>query len=155
MDPNSQTQESQLVVFELAGDSYGVPIGYVQEIDRLPEITTIPEAPPYLAGVIDLRGKIVPVVNLRTRFGLQPAEAIVQTRVVVLKTAHDWVGVVVDTVSGVIRVPASAIQPPPIGTAAKSVLLQGIARFEDHLILLLDLDRILDRQFAPPELTAA
>jgi purine-binding chemotaxis protein CheW len=143
-----QMSEEQLVVFELAGESYGVEIGRVQEIDRMQTITVVPQAPPFVEGVINLRGRITPVVDLRTRFGLPKAEPTPLTRIVVVKAGEEWVGLVVDAVSEVLRIPVDAIEPPSaMVTTAESTYLRGIAKLESRLIILLDLDRVLDKEF--------
>ncbi len=143
-----QMSEEQLVVFELAGESYGVEIGRVQEIDRMQAITVVPQAPPFVEGVINLRGRITPVVDLRTRFGLPKAEPTPLTRIVVVKAGEEWVGLVVDAVSEVLRIPVDAIEPPSaMVTTAESTYLRGIAKLESRLIILLDLDRVLDKEF--------
>jgi purine-binding chemotaxis protein CheW len=143
-----QMSEEQLVVFELAGESYGVEISRVQEIDRMQAITVVPQAPPFVEGVINLRGRITPVVDLRTRFGLPKAEPTPLTRIVVVKAGEEWVGLVVDAVSEVLRIPVDAIEPPSaMVTTAESTYLRGIAKLESRLIILLDLDRVLDKEF--------
>ena len=143
-----QMSEEQLVVFELAGESYGVEISRVQEIDRMQTITVVPQAPPFVEGVINLRGRITPVVDLRTRFGLPKAEPTPLTRIVVVKAGEEWVGLVVDAVSEVLRIPVDAIEPPSaMVTTAESTYLRGIAKLESRLIILLDLDRVLDKEF--------
>lgn len=143
-----QMSEEQLVVFELAGESYGVEISRVQEIDRMQTITVVPQAPSFVEGVINLRGRITPVVDLRTRFGLPKVEPTPLTRIVVVKAGEEWVGLVVDAVSEVLRIPVEAIEPPSaMVTTAESTYLRGIAKLESRLIILLDLDRVLDKEF--------
>jgi purine-binding chemotaxis protein CheW len=141
--------EEQLVVFKLAGESYGVEISRVQEIDRMQTITVVPQTTAFVEGVINLRGRITPVVDLRTRFGLPKAEATPLTRIVVVKTGEEWVGLVVDAVSEVLRIQMDAIEPPsPMVTATEATYLRGIAKLSERLIILLDLDRVLDREFS-------
>ncbi len=138
--------ENQFVVFELAGESNGVDIGRVQEIDRMTAIAIVPEAPAFVEGVINLRGRITPVVNLRSRFGLPRAESTARTRIVVAKSGEDWVGLVVDGVSEVLRIPDDAIEPPPaMATTAASAYLHGIAKFGERLVILLDLECVLEK----------
>jgi purine-binding chemotaxis protein CheW len=139
--------EQQYVVFEVRGESYGVEIGRVQEIDRIEKITALPEALEFVEGVINLRGHVVPIVNLRTRLGVPKAEMTGLTRVVVVRAGEKWVGLIVDAVSEVLRIPSEAVEPPPDMTASgDSSLLQGIAKFRDRLIMLLDLDRVLSKE---------
>lgn len=139
--------EEQLVVFELAKEYYGVDIGKVQEIIRLQEITEVPRAPVFVEGVINLRGKITPVVDLRKRFGLPLGEQNKDGRIVVVKVAGHLVGLMVDGVSEVLRVSRECIEPPsPLVTTLDSAYLQAIAKLEDRLIILLDLERVLNQK---------
>ena len=136
--------EEQIVVFELGGESYGVEIGRVQEIIRPPAITAVPRAPEYVEGVINLRGRIIPVVNLRHRFGLPWAERDRASRIVVLDSEGNTVGVAVDGVSEVLRVPQAAVEPPGATLAGPDTIhLRGIAKVADRLIILLHLDHIV------------
>ncbi len=156
MATKDQLSEEQLVVFELAGESYGVEISRVQEIDRMQQITVVPQAPAFVEGVINLRGRITPVVDTRVRFGLPKAEVTSLTRIVVVKAGEEWVGLVVDAVSEVLRIPLDAIEPPSaMVTTAESTYLRGIAKLEERLILLLDLDRVLDKEFQISALAVA
>ena len=150
MSANDQAREEQLVVFELASESYGVEISRVQEIDRMERVTAVPHAPMFVEGVINLRGRITPVVDLRSRFGLPKTEATPLTRVVVVKAANEeWVGLVVDAVSEVLRIQTSAIEPPSaMVTTTDSGFLRGIAKLDNRLIILLDLEHVLDKNFS-------
>jgi purine-binding chemotaxis protein CheW len=156
MATKEQLSEEQLVVFELADESYGVEISRVQEIDRMQQITVVPQAPVFVEGVINLRGRITPVVDTRMRFGLPKADVTPLTRIVVVKAGEEWVGLVVDAVSEVLRVPVDSIEPPSaMVTTADSAYLRGIAKLEQRLIILLDLDRVLDKEFQITSLVAA
>ncbi len=136
--------ETQLVVFDLAAEFYGVDIGDVREIIRMQSITRVPGAPPFIEGVINLRGKVVPVVDLRKRLGLNVNEQTQETRIVVVDIAGRDVGVIVDGVTEVLRIPLSSVEPPSsMITNADSDYLRGIARLEDKLIILLDLSKAL------------
>jgi purine-binding chemotaxis protein CheW len=148
MSTAEQAREEQLVVFELAGESYGVEIGRVQEIDKMQAITVVPQVPSFVKGVINLRGRITPIVDLRLRFGLPRAEATALTRIVVVKTGDEWVGMVVDGVSEVLRISVDAIEPPSsMVTNTESAFLRGIAKLKERLIILMELDRVLDKDF--------
>ncbi len=143
--------EAQLVVFDLAAEFYGVDIGDVREIIRMQAITRVPGAPPFVEGVINLRGRVVPVVDLRKRLDLQVNDETKESRVVVVDIAGRDVGVIVDGVTEVLRIPLSSVEPPSsMITNADSDFLRGIARLEDKLIILLDLSKVLatiDTQF--------
>ena len=139
-----QDREEQLVVFDLAGESYAVDIGAVQEIIRMQHITEVPRAPQFVEGVINLRGKVIPVIDLRRRFGLTEGEHSRTSRIVVVDVGEHTIGIVVDGVSEVLRIPRSTVEPPsPLVTTVDSGYLRGIAKLEDRLIILLDLNVVL------------
>ncbi|NOZ07123.1 MAG: chemotaxis protein CheW [Chloroflexi bacterium] len=136
--------EEQLVVFGLTQELYGVDIGRVQEIIRMQTITEVPRAPEFVEGVINLRGGIIPVIDLRKRFGMAHDDHDKETRIVVVEMGGQRVGLVVDRVSEVLRVPKGNIEPPSaLVTTVESAYLRAIAKLEDRLIILLDLDRVL------------
>lgn len=139
--------EMQLVVFELGDESYGVDISRVQDINRMQEITEIPHAPESVVGVINLRGRVIPVIDLRKRFGLPDAVHTKDTRIVVLHLEGNLIGVIVDAVSQVLRIPADIVEPPsPVLAGVDSRYLRGIAKLDDKLVILLDLDFVLSRR---------
>ena len=141
---NLQLGEQQFVVFELNGEAYGVEIGRVQEIDRMQQITPVPGLPLYVEGLINLRGKVTPVVNLRARLGLPAAASTSRSRIVVVMSGTTWVGLVVDAVSQVLRIPAAAVEPPPAMVSLEQTgFLRGVAKLQDQLVLLLDLDQLV------------
>ena len=136
--------ERQLVVFDLADEAYGVNIGTVREIIRMQEITQVPRTPDYVEGVINLRGKVIPVIDMRKRFGFPVAEHTKDTRIVVIDIGGADIGATVDAVTEVLRLGADSIEPPSaIITSADSDYLLGIAKLETRLIILLDLQRAL------------
>jgi purine-binding chemotaxis protein CheW len=139
--------ERQLVVFQLGGEFYGVEISRVHEIIRLQAITRVPRAPAFVEGVINLRGKVIPVVDLRRRFGLPVGEHTRASRIVVVEIGDQVVGVVVDSVSEVLRVNTATVEPPsPVVAGIDSEYLNGIAKLPERLVILLDLDRVLARE---------
>lgn len=143
-DGQSPAGEEQVVVLELAGEAYGVEIGRVQEIIRMQPITRVPNVPAFIEGVTNLRGRVIPVLDLRRRFGLAATPPTRQSRIVVAELGSHAVGLIVDGVSEVLRVPAEAVEPPSaLVTTAESTYLRGVAKLEDRLVLLLDLTRIL------------
>lgn len=138
--------EEQVVVLELAGEAYGVEIGKVQEIIRMQPITRIPNGPAFMEGVTNLRGRVIPVLDLRKRFNLAVTEATRRSRIVVAELGEHTVGLVVDGVSEVLQVPGEAVEPPSVlVTTADSAFLRGVAKLNDRLILLLDLSGILSQ----------
>jgi len=139
-------EERQLVVFQLGAELYGVDIARVHEIIRLQKITRVPRAPSFVEGVINLRGKVIPVVDLRRRFGLPTGEHTRATRIVVVEIGDQVVGLIVDSVSEVLRVNTSTVEPPsPVVAGIDSEYLHGIAKLPERLVILLDLDRVLAR----------
>ncbi len=138
--------EMQLVVFELGNESYGVDISRVQDINRMQEITEIPHAPESVVGVINLRGRVIPVIDLRKRFGFPPVAHTKDTRTVVVHMDGSLIGIIVDAVSQVLRIPADIVEPPsPVLAGVDSRYLRGIAKLDDKLVILLDLDFVLSR----------
>jgi len=147
MAEQAMTKEEQLVVFSLADESYGVDIATVHEIIRMQHITKVPRAPEFVEGVTNLRGRVIPVVDLRRRFGLPVTEHTTGTRIVVVEIGDQTIGMVVDGVSEVLRVPTDAIEPPsPVVTTVDSDYLRGIAKLDNRLIILLSLHKILSRE---------
>jgi len=141
------SDETQLVTFKVDREEYGVHIMQVQEIIRLGDITRVPRAPAFVEGIMDLRGKVLPVVDLRKRFALGSKEHGETSRVVVVNIADMTLGLIVDAISEVLRLPNSAIEPPPrIIAGIDSRFLKGIGRLDKRLIILLDLDKIFSTE---------
>ncbi len=136
--------DEQLVGLELAGELYGVEIGKIQEIIRMQPITTVPNGPATIEGVTNLRGRVIPVMDLRARFGLAADGTGHRARIVVAELGRHTVGLIVDAVSEVLRVPADAVEPPSsLVTTTDSAYLRGVAKLGERLVLLLDLSRLL------------
>jgi purine-binding chemotaxis protein CheW len=140
---DTQTAEEQLVVFQLGSEAYGVRIDVVREIITLHQVTAVPHAPAFVEGVINLRGRVIPVIDLRRRLDLPPTERGRMTRIVVVEAEGGTVGMVVDAVSEVLTVGASAIEGPSPYLGVEVDGVRGVAKLEDRLIILLDLDKIL------------
>jgi len=136
----------QLVTFTLGSEEYAVDILKVQEINRMKEITRVPNSPNYVEGVINLRGKVIPVVNLRKKFGLADKDNDEQSRIMIMDIQGITMGLVVDSVSEVLRVPSNIVEPtPPMASNISTEFIKGIAKLEDRLIILLDMDRLLGK----------
>ena len=136
--------ERQLVIFELADEYYGIDIASVESIIKPQAITVVPHAPFFIEGVTNLRGKVVPVVDLRKRFSLPPEDATKDSRIVVVMITNLEVGMVVDGVSEVLTVADGSIEPPPpMVLSIDSTFITGIAKLEDKLVILLDLAKVL------------
>jgi purine-binding chemotaxis protein CheW len=139
--------EHQLVVFELANEHYGVDIAAVESIIKMQAITVVPQAPMFVEGVTNLRGSVLPVVDLRKRFGLDCQETGKNSRIVVVTIQGIKVGMIVDAVSEVLRISDDSIEPPPpMVTTLDSSFITGIAKVGEHLIILLDLGKVLSIQ---------
>ena len=135
----------QLVSFKIGSEEFGVDILKVQEINRMVEITKVPQAPHYVEGVINLRGKVIPIVDLRKRFNLELKEYDKNTRIVVVDIGGNIMGMVVDSVSEVLRLPSDTIEPPPeVATGVNSEYIKGVAKLEDRLLIFLDLSKVID-----------
>ncbi|WP_400164820.1 chemotaxis protein CheW [Brevibacillus sp. TJ4] len=139
-----ETEESvQSILFHMGNEYYGLSISLVREIIKPLPITRFPKSPEYVEGVIDLRGRILPIVNLRKMFGLNSVEITEETRFVDLQLDGLELGIIVDAVSEVVHIPASLIEPAPaIVAGVEGKYLQGIARLNEKLIMLLDVDQI-------------
>jgi purine-binding chemotaxis protein CheW len=130
----------QLVSFQLDQEEFAIDILGVQEIIRLVEITPVPNAPYYVEGVINLRGKVIPIVNLRSRFGLSPASPSKETRIIVVEVLDSILGFIVDSVEEVLRLPEVCMEPPPTsGRGGSDEFHKGIGRVDGRLLILLDL----------------
>jgi purine-binding chemotaxis protein CheW len=146
MDANAAAKEAtrEVLVFVLGREEYAVDILKVQEIRGYDKVTTIPNAPQFLKGVLNLRGVIVPVVDLRLKFGLQEARYDAFTVVIILRLAARVIGIVVDSVSDVVRLAAGEVKPAPqLGAMVDSAFLAGLATHADRMILLLDIEKLL------------
>jgi purine-binding chemotaxis protein CheW len=135
-------QEIQLVIFKLAGAEYGLPIHQVKEINRLTDITKLPQTPWFMEGIINLRGKVIPVVDLRKRFGLSVTNTD-ETRIIIVDVEHHTVGVIVDDVAEVLRLSTDEIEPPPANFIVDADYLQGLGKVDNRLVILLNIDKIL------------
>lgn len=134
----------QLVSFVLEKEEFGVNILNVQEIIRQVNVTRVPSAPPFVEGVINLRGRVVPVVDLRKRFGFPTREAGKETRIIVVELVGRVVGFLVDEVREVIRIPVGVTEPPPdLATGVDAAYITGVAKLDDRLLILIDLNEVL------------
>lgn len=143
-DKADDSDEKQLVVFDLASGLYGLDIGYVREIIRVQNVTKVPGTPFFVEGVINLRGKIVPVIDLRKKLNLDVVEQTAESRIVVVDVVNGQVGVIVDAVTEVLRIPVSSIESSTFIVAGNgSNHMNGIAKIGDKMIVLLDLSAML------------
>jgi purine-binding chemotaxis protein CheW len=139
--------ENQLVIFNLADEHYGVDIATVEGIIKMQTITAMPHTPEFVEGITNLRGAVLPVIDMRKRFGMPLSEVTRDTRIIVVEVNGITVGMIVDAVNEVLRVPVDAIEPPsPLVTTVDSAFITGIAKVNDRLIILLDLGKVLSVQ---------
>ncbi len=152
MPANNRMSEKHLVLFTIAGEKYAVDINDVYEIIRTQPVTRVPKAPFFVEGIINLRGKIVPIVDMRKRFELPDAEQTKDSRIMVVDSNGESIGIIVDAVTEVLRIPADAIEPPSnIIVTNSSDYMLGIAKRDGDMIVLLDLSKVLskDQVFSP------
>lgn len=136
----------QLVTFRLGNEEFSLDILRVQEIIRHMELTRVPRTPDFVDGVINLRGRVIPVLDLRKRFGLPSDERTNETRIIVVDVDNKTVGLKVDAVSEVLRLPADTVEPAPaIVTGVESDYIKGVGKLEGRLLILLDVEKILTR----------
>jgi len=133
------------IIFELAGTTYGVRSRFVQQIELIDDVASVPNAHPAVEGVVLVRGQVIPALNLRTRFGFERIERDLRSRLVVINNGTRVVGLVVDTAREFLKIPEDSIEPPPEAlTGLSGHYLEGIATIGERMILILDLDAVLD-----------
>ncbi len=140
----------QLVTFRLQDESYGINVMQVQEVLRVSEIAPVPGAPMYVLGIINLRGNVVTVIDTRTRFGLSTAEIEDSSRIVIIESDKQVVGILVDSVAEVVELRSSEIDSAPnVGNEESSRYIQGVATRDENLLIVVDLNRLLtDEEWA-------
>ncbi|MCX6153635.1 MAG: chemotaxis protein CheW [Candidatus Kapabacteria bacterium] len=145
----------QLVSFNLGDEEFGIDILRVQEIIRMVDITRVPNAPSFVIGVINLRGKVIPVIDLNLRMALNTSELSNNSRIIVIEFEGKVVGFLVDKVNEVLRIDKSITEPPPqmVGSV-NSDFITGIGKLENRLLILLDLEKLLNK-VTDPEITGS
>jgi purine-binding chemotaxis protein CheW len=144
-ESTQQDELIQLVSFMLAEEEYGVEVLKVREIIRMPTITKMPNVPHYVEGIINLRGKVIPIISMRRRFNLADSEDSGQTRIIIMDVAGSLTGFVVDAVSEVIRIHSSEIQPPPSMVLSGGIgqeFITGVFNHAERLLIIMDIDRM-------------
>jgi purine-binding chemotaxis protein CheW len=137
-------RELHIVGFQVGRETYGVPITSLHEIVRVPEITAVPDAPDYLEGVINLRGKIVSVMDLRKRFGEKHASLTKRNRILVVEHSGRLAGLIVDSASEVLKIPADDVEAPPAVFQDGGLnCVTGLAKVQGRLVVLLDMSKLL------------
>lgn len=143
-DTSENDEVLQWVTFKLANETYGINVMLVQEVLRYSEIAPVPGAPLYVLGIINLRGNVVTVIDTRSRFGLEPCDVTDNTRVVVIESEKQVIGILVDSVAEVVYLKASEIDDAPnVGNDESAQFIQGVSNREGELLILVDLDKLL------------
>jgi purine-binding chemotaxis protein CheW len=145
-ETSSNAQLLQLVSFSVDAETYGLDILRVQEIIRTQELTRVPNLPDYVEGVINLRGKVIPVIALRRRLGLEAAAADKNTRIVVVEVHGQTLGFIVDAVSEVLRISAETMEPTPRIGGVEREYISGVGKLDSRLLLMLDLERLMNEE---------
>ena len=144
-DAEKHDELIQLVSFMLAEEEYGVEVLKVREIIRMPTITKMPNTPHYVEGIINLRGKVIPIISMRKRFGMMENDNNVHTRIIIMDVAGTLTGFIVDAVSEVIRIHSSEIQPPPsitLSGGGNQEFISGVFNHGERLLIIMDIDRM-------------
>jgi purine-binding chemotaxis protein CheW len=146
--PEEKKKEYQLVVFKIGDEEFGVDISQVREIVRLIEVTYMPKAPAFIEGVVNLRGQIVAVIDLAKRLGIPSRPRGEATRIIVIEIGENTVGMIVDSVSEVLRISSGEIEEVPglIETEVPEHYIRGVGKLKDRLLVLLDLSRVLSHE---------
>ncbi len=136
--------ERQLILFTLGKGNYGIPIEHVFEIKKMEEITVVPKAPKFIEGVINMRGNVIPVIDLRKRFGMEKIEVSKRTKIIIVEIGKRQFGVVVDAVAEVVTLAADQIeQSLPTVSGLKAEFINAIGKLNDKLVIILEISRIL------------
>jgi purine-binding chemotaxis protein CheW len=147
MAKDTLVDEKQMVLFELGTEAYGLDIASVHEIIRMQPITKVPKAPLYVEGVINLRGRVIPVIDIGKKFGIEKMDDAKNKRIVVVNIKDTTLAIIVDAVTEVIRVPTESIDPvSDIVTSGQSDYLMGIAKLPEKMVILLALDKLLSEE---------
>ena len=137
----------QLVSFFIGNEEFGVDILYVQEINRMSQVTKVPNSPDFVDGVINLRGRVIPVIDLRLRLGMPKKEPDKNTRIIVMEVTGKTVGFIVDSVNEVLRIPKNVTEAPPdLAVGVNSEFIKSVGKLEDRLLILIDLEKILSKE---------
>ena len=141
---SDSTELLQLVSFKIGNEEFGVNILKVQEINKMVPITKVPNSPVFVEGIINLREKVIPIVDFRIRLGMEKVEQTKDTRIIIIDVDNRTIGFIVDSVSEVLRIPMNIIEAPPeIVSGVNSEFIQSVGKLEDRLLILIDIDKIL------------
>lgn len=144
---NQNGGDKKVIVFQLNKEEYAVSVKQVGSIERMQPITRVPQTADFVKGVINLRGVVTPIIDLRTRFGIEPIEVQESTRIIIVNINDMEVGLIVDSANDVIDIPESSVEPAPelVGTVDVDYI-EGVAKLENRLLILLDLQKVLSHE---------
>lgn len=141
---NQVTSERKVIVFSLNHEEYAISVDQVSSIEMMQPITRVPQTEDFVKGVINLRGEVIPVIDLRLRFGLEEIEPTDSTRMIIFHLEDMEVGLIVDVANDIVDIPENIIESPPEVVGAVHVdYIEGVAKLEDRLLILLDLEKVL------------
>lgn len=144
---NDNSELLQLVSFIIGNEEFGVDILFVQEINRMIQITKVPNSPDFVDGVINLRGRVIPVIDLRCKLGIAKKEHDKNTRIIVVEVKGNTVGFIVDAVNEVLRIPKNITEAPPaLVSGVNSEFIKAVGKLEDRLLILLDLEKVISAE---------
>lgn len=142
---STQLGSEAYILFELAGAHYALRSREIQQLEMVGAVTPVPNSPPFVEGVVSVRGQVIPAINLRARFGFPRKDADMRSRLLVVRTEGRAVGMIVDSAREFISISPDTIQPPPEGvTGLSGQYLEGVAHVSDRLVLILDPKQIID-----------
>ncbi|XXM73541.1 chemotaxis protein CheW [Lysinibacillus sphaericus] len=144
-ETTTKTEDLKLIVFQLVDKEYAIPVNQVRSIEKLEHITRVPKTPVYVKGVINLRGVVTPIIDLRSKFGLSASIATDSTRVIIAGSDDKEVGLIVDAANDVLDVSKEAVEPPPeVVGVVEAEYIGGVVKKDRRLLILLHLDKILE-----------
>lgn len=142
----SLDSERKLVVFRLGREVYGIDISAVAEISQMQDITHVPRTPPFIEGIINVRGQVLPVIDLRKRFGLEMSDLSRDSRIIQVEVGPNKLGLIVDAVTEVLPISSNMIEPTsPVISSIDTEFIQGVVKADQRLIILINLERVLTR----------
>ncbi|OIJ17855.1 chemotaxis protein CheW [Anaerobacillus alkalidiazotrophicus] len=145
MNEENLVNEIKVIVFQLKDEEYGVEVSQVRSIERIQHITRVPRTPDFVKGVINLRGVVTPIINLRNRFDLEEIETTDSTRIIIVAVGEMEVGLIVDAANDVVDISTNIVEPPPeVVGGIEADYLRGVAKLDKRLLILLNLDKVLN-----------
>ncbi|HEU4965124.1 MAG TPA: chemotaxis protein CheW [Bacilli bacterium] len=147
LEHKDMVEEIKVIVFRLVDEEYGVEVNQVRSIEKMQSITRVPRTPEFVKGVINLRGVVTPIIELKTRFNLGEEAYTDATRIIIVAVDDMEVGLIVDAANDVIDIPVNSIeQPPAVIGGIKATYLRGVAKLQDRLLIMLNLDKVLSSE---------